>query len=126
MSKGTAERLVVSSAVVVGGVYAYLRYKGQAKLSLPEFGTAWGVTYLVLSLVASVAPAVAGGFSLIVMVSDLLENQPALSAAIASDTGGTPAGLSGGKPGPGLPVGAPGAPPGHFTPTIGHPNASNP
>lgn len=94
MSKGTAERLVVSSAVVVGGVYAYLRYKGQAKLSLPEFGTAWGVTFLVLSLVASIAPAVAGGFSLIILTSDLLENQPALSAAIASDTQ-APSGLTG-------------------------------
>jgi hypothetical protein len=78
----SAEQVVMGSAIVVAGVFAYTAWQGDEQMSLGEFGTAWGVIYLTLALVATVSPPIAAGFALLVMVSDLLVNMPSLSRVI--------------------------------------------
>jgi hypothetical protein len=80
MNEGTAERWLVTSALVVGGLYAYGRWKGTTKTSFQKFGTAWGVTYLILALMTEASPQFGGSFAILVMVGDILANGQALFA----------------------------------------------
>lgn len=94
MSSDTAERWVVISALTVIGIYAYRRLiepvqKGGLKnivgignpVPLGQFATAWGVTFLILSFIATASPGVGGSLSILVMTGDILAN----GGQIASD-----------------------------------------
>lgn len=92
----SSEQVIMGSAIVVAGVFAYTAWQGDEQLSLGEFATAWGVIYLVLALTATVSPGVAAAFALLVMVSDLLVNAPSLARVIktgeSTSTGQTASG----------------------------------
>jgi hypothetical protein len=88
MSRATAERWVVISAVVTLGIYAYRRLAGapaapgglaniinqKPPVKLGQFTTAWGFTYLIIAVMAEAAPGLGGGFAILVMTGDLLAN----------------------------------------------------
>ena len=78
MTRSQAENWVIVSAATVGGTYAYLKWKGEAKTPVGEMVTAWGVVYFTLALVATAAPGVGAGLAIIIMTSDLLANTPKL------------------------------------------------
>jgi hypothetical protein len=97
MSRSTAERWVVISAIVTLGIYAYRRLAGDpaqpGKLAnivsqkppvpLGQFATAWGFTYLIIAVMAEAAPGLGGGFAILVMTSDLLANAGSLLSEVA-------------------------------------------
>jgi len=88
MNHDTAERWVVVSAVTVAGIYAYRRLTEPAgppttlpKLmgigELPALGawaTAWGFTFLVVSIMAEASPPLGGSFAILIMTADILTN----------------------------------------------------
>lgn len=105
MDRATSERWVVISAAIVAGIYAYRRVtetvaaattskmptatkvKSAAGIGpiLPvgAFATAWGFTFLVVSILASASPGLGGSFAILIAVSDFLTN----SATVLSDVG---------------------------------------
>jgi hypothetical protein len=83
-----ADRWIVTSAVVVGGTFALLKWKGKTQTTVGTFATAWGTVYLVLALAAEASPQFGGAFALLVMVGDLLANAPALSSLVSSNAFG--------------------------------------
>lgn len=85
MTTARSQSLIVTSAAVVAGVYAYKRYNdpGQSA-SLQVFATAWGVIFFILALGAEVAPGPAGAMAVLVMVSDLLANTQGLAGQVTS------------------------------------------
>lgn len=91
MNEQTAERWLVTSALVVGGTYAFLKWKGKTTTSVGTFATAWGCVYLVLALMTEASPAFGGAFSILVMSGDLLANLPHLTstAGISTTLGGS-------------------------------------
>ena len=80
-----ADRWLVTSAVVVGGTYAVLKWKGLTQTTVPTFTTAWGCVFLVLALMTEASPQFGGSFSLLVMTGDLLANGQKL-AGLANTT----------------------------------------
>jgi predicted membrane-bound mannosyltransferase len=91
VSRATAERWVVISAVVTLGIYAYRRFAGGPQTfaitgnlanlvsqkpppPLGQFATAWGFVYLIIAVMAEAAPGLGGGFAILVMTGDLLAN----------------------------------------------------
>lgn len=90
MNQQSAEKAVTISALIVAGVYIYRRLTegtgpatgsklaqlaGQG--SPPPAGvfiTAWGITYLVISILASASPGFGGSFAILVATGDLLSN----------------------------------------------------
>jgi hypothetical protein len=88
VSRGTAERWVVISAVITLGIYAYRRLAGapaapgklanivsqKPPVPLGQFATAWGFTYLIVATMAEAAPGLGGGFAILIMTADLLAN----------------------------------------------------
>lgn len=90
MTKSGAEQTIVVSALIVGGVYAYRTLTegtgtatgGRVKQlagegSPPELGvfiTAWGTTFLVISMLAAASPSFGGSLALLVATGDLLNN----------------------------------------------------
>ena len=103
MSPETAERWVVISALIVAGVYAYRRVtevvaEPPIKLAniagqgspppLGTFVTAWGVTFLGVSVLASANAQLGGAFAILIATGDLLANTPALVADVAKHGGG--------------------------------------
>ena len=92
MSDDQAQQWVVISAAIVLGVYAYRRVtesvSDQASLKsivglanpapLGSFVTAWGFTFLVVSILATVNPRLGGSFAILIATSDFLTNAPAL------------------------------------------------
>ena len=100
MDKGTAERWVVISALVVAGIYGYRRVvepaeKGNLKnilgqgnpVPIGQFVTAWGFCYLVIAIMAEASPGLGGAFAILIGVSDLLTNGPALFGDINKQQG---------------------------------------
>jgi hypothetical protein len=63
-----------------GGLAGVLR--GAHATPVQTFVTAWGVVYVVLSVMALAAPGVAAGFAMLVMTADLLANVPDLAKQI--------------------------------------------
>lgn len=82
MSPAKAQQLVITSAAVVAGVYAYRRYGGQTQASLGTFVTAWGTIFFILALGVEVAPGPAGAMALLVMTADLLANTTGLAGQV--------------------------------------------
>lgn len=92
MTDESAQQWVVISAAVVLGVYAYRRVTETAadQVTLRElvglgnpaplgsFVTAWGFTFLVVSIIATANPPLGGAFALLIATSDFLTNAPAL------------------------------------------------
>ena len=52
---------------------------------LGQWATAWGVTYLILSILASATPPVGGSMAILVMAGDLLTNMGNASGGLAAD-----------------------------------------
>lgn len=102
MDRATAERWVTISALLVAGIYAYRRLieptstpvTGKQLLGsgspppLGAFATAWGFTYLVVSIMATAAPGVGGAFAILIATGDLLTNSASLFADVGKQTGG--------------------------------------
>lgn len=96
MDQATAERWVTISALTVAGVYAYRRLIEPSgppatlkKLvgvgELPPLGawaTAWGFTFLVVSVIAEAAPGLGGAFAILIMTGDLLANGSSVFADV--------------------------------------------
>lgn len=99
MSPDMAERWVVISALVVAGVYAYQRLAAggqtQPKASLQSivgaekppaalgaFVTAWGFTFLTVSILATANPELGAAFAILIMTADLLTNLPAITGIV--------------------------------------------
>lgn len=90
MTSEGAERAITISALVVAGVYAYRRLNEPASTQtsgrlaqlagkgapppLGVFITAWGFTFLMLSVVASAAPGLGGSMAILVALGDILSN----------------------------------------------------
>jgi hypothetical protein len=98
MTDQQAERWIVTSALIVAGIYAYRRLIEQpasppVKLKqiagvgqLPPLGawaTAWGFTYLVIAVIATAAPELAAAFAILIATGELLTN----SGSIFADVG---------------------------------------
>ena len=97
-----AERAITTSTLVVGGVYVYRKLIEPAGIGtnitggkevsnfiglgpVPPVGvfiTAWGFTFLTLSIVAQFAPGLGMAFAILIAVSTLLGNGLAISAHI--------------------------------------------
>ena len=88
MSPASAERWVVISAALVAGIYAYRRiaeptapatgvrsFAGEGSPPpLESWATAWGVTFLGVSIMAAVAPGLGGAFAILIAAVDFLGN----------------------------------------------------
>jgi hypothetical protein len=88
MSPASAERWVVISAALVAGIYAYRRiaeptapatgvrsFAGEGSPPpLGSWATAWGVTFLGVSIMAAVAPGLGGAFAILIAAVDFLGN----------------------------------------------------
>jgi hypothetical protein len=109
MSQATAERWVTISAVTVAGIYTYRRLvepstppatvkKLMGVGELPPLGswaTAWGFTFLVVSVMAEASPGLGGGFAILIMTADILTNSASLFADVGKQQK-TPAGVPSG------------------------------
>lgn len=97
MSAAKAESIIITSALIVFGVYFYRHLveattandHGISQLlgfgspaNIGRFFTAWGVVFLVLSVTATLAPGLAGSFAILVTVADLLGNAQQVSKDI--------------------------------------------
>lgn len=74
MTQESGQRWLITSAAVVGGVYAYTKWRGRNDTPIEKFVVSWGVTFFVLALITEASPRFGGAFSALVMVSDLLAN----------------------------------------------------
>ena len=115
MNQGTAERWVTISALIVIAVYGYRRVteaaqKGGVKniiglgnpVPVGEFITAWGFTFLVVSIMASASPSFGGAFAILIMAGDLLVNTSSVVGDIQTQEGSSStASSSGSNPLPG-------------------------
>jgi hypothetical protein len=99
MTRGGAESTIVTSAIIVGGTYAYLKSQGKTNVELSEFAVAFGAVFMVLAIGATVAPGAAAAFAILVAVADMLANAQALtSTVITAETGAAKASAATPKP----------------------------
>lgn len=107
MTKEQAETAITASALVVGGIYSYRKLiepatgtrpsKGAVKdvvglgqvPPIGRFVTGWGVTFLVLSVLARVSPGLGGSLAVLVATGDLLTNGTALAADVQKGLNGS-------------------------------------
>jgi hypothetical protein len=96
MSKDTAQRWVVISALIVAGIYAYRRLTEATSspvtlkklvgignpVPLGAFATAWGFTYLVVAIMAEASPGLGGSFAILIATTDILTNASEVLADI--------------------------------------------
>lgn len=85
MTDATGKNWIVTSAVVVGGIYGILYWKGESKTPPGEFIVSWGVVFFVLALMGEASPKFGGSMALLVATGDLLTHAPALSKALGKD-----------------------------------------
>lgn len=90
MTRSGADQWIIASAVTTGGVYGYMRWRGQGAAPVQVFVTAWGVVYVTLSIVALASPGLAAGFAILVLAADLLSNLQSVTAEIAKVEGTAP------------------------------------
>lgn len=100
MNSENADKAIIISALVVAIVYGYRRLDEATTpgVSLPRligvgnpvpfaaWATAWGTLYFMLAIAGSFAPSVAGGFSVLVAVSDVLANGQQLFGDLSKQT----------------------------------------
>jgi hypothetical protein len=100
MDRSSAERWVTVSALVVIGIYAYRRLIEPAQtgklnniigvgspVPLGQFATAWGFTFLVVSIMAEAAPGLGGAFAILIATGDFLTNSSSLFADVTKQSG---------------------------------------
>lgn len=100
MDKGTAERWVTISAMLVIGIYGYRRITETAEsgslkniiglgnpVPFSQFITAWGFVYFMLALATEAAPGLGGGMAILIAVSDFLTNAPAFLGDVTKQEG---------------------------------------
>lgn len=142
-----ADRWVVISALVVLGIYAYRRLVEPVSsgasvkqlvgignpVKLGAFITAWGFTYLVVSLIATADAGLGKGFALLIMTGDLLANGQQIASdvtkKVGSSTASTVSSTQSTTTGPAATVSGPGSPstPSMFTdPFSGFPTIPDP
>jgi len=102
MDKSTAERWVTISALIVIAVYGYRRITEPAAAPvtakkligvgqpapLGAFATAWGFTFLVVSIMAEASPGLGGAFAILIATSDLLTNTSSVLADVTKQEQG--------------------------------------
>lgn len=100
MNRGSADRALVVSALVVAVIYGYRRLDevASAGSSLPRllgagdpvpfaaWATAWGTVFFMLALVGEFAPGPAGAFAILVAGSDVLTNGKQLFTDLGAQT----------------------------------------
>lgn len=108
MTEQGAEKAITVSALIVAAVYAYRKMTepqgGQVASSRiaqlagkgapPPFGvfvTAWGFTFLVLSVVAAASPGLGGSMAILVATGDLLSNGTAIAKDVNTKVAPPPA-----------------------------------
>jgi hypothetical protein len=92
MNSNQAETWVTVGAVATAGIYGYRRIvdpsttpagKGNAKalagadpapVPTGQFVTAWGATWLIVSIMAEADPGLGGAFALLILAADFLAN----------------------------------------------------
>jgi hypothetical protein len=89
MSTGQAQGWITVGAVATAGIYGYRRIAdpattkgnlkavaGGAATPVPtgQFVTAWGCTWLVVSILAEADPGLGGAFALLILTADFLTN----------------------------------------------------
>jgi hypothetical protein len=83
MTSDQAQSAVSGAAVMVAGVYAYRRLVEPATKTPPapiaHFVIGFGVTFIVLALLAQSAPALGGMMAILIAVGDLLVNGTTLT-----------------------------------------------
>jgi hypothetical protein len=102
MTSDQAEKWVIASALTVAGVYAYRRMTetpGKPPVTgkqlagigeLPPLGpwaTAWGLTYLVVAIMATAAPGLGAAFAILIATGDLLTNAQSIFADVGAREG---------------------------------------
>ena len=105
MTRSGAERAITVSALIVVGIYTYRRLTegsspapvSGSKLkqlagegtppSVGPFITAWGLTFLVISIIASFAPGLGGAFAILVATADALGNTTQVAADVNAKIG---------------------------------------
>jgi hypothetical protein len=102
MTSDQAEKWVIASALTVAGVYAYRRMTetpGKPPVTgkqlagigeLPPLGpwaTAWGLTYLVVAIMATAAPGLGAAFAILIATGDLLTNAQSIFADVGAQEG---------------------------------------
>lgn len=109
MTEQGAERAIITSALTVAGIYAYRRatetpgpaggslgralfsdFGRSAPVPVATFVTAWGFTFLVISLVGTAAPGLGGAFALLVATADALGNFGQLANDVNAKVGTPP------------------------------------
>ena len=106
MTEQTAERWIVTSALVVAGVYGYRRLTEQPATppvtvkqlagvgQLPPLGawaTAWGFTFLVIAIIGTAAPELGAAFAILIATGDLLTNASSIFQDVTKLEGKTAA-----------------------------------
>jgi hypothetical protein len=86
-----AQRAVVTSALIVAGLYGYLKWSGKDATPLSQFAVAYGAVFMILALGVEVAPAPAGAFAILVAVGDLLNHAPKVFSQVAATESATAA-----------------------------------
>jgi hypothetical protein len=104
MSGESSERWVVISAILVAGIYAYRRLTEAATspvslktligagspVALGAFVTAWGFTFLIVSIMQTAAPGLGAAFAVLIATGDLLTNGPQIfSDVLTHEKSGT-------------------------------------
>lgn len=108
MTNEGAERAIATSALIVAGIYIFRKLVEPANVAttvksgnkgaqlvglgpVPPIGTfitGWGVTFIVISIMASMAPGLGGAFAILVAATDVLGNGAALASDINLKLGG--------------------------------------
>jgi hypothetical protein len=99
MTDSQAEKWVITSALVVAGIYGYRRLTetpGQPPVTVKElagvgelpplgaWATAWGFTFLVVSVVATAAPGLGAAFAILIATGDLMTNASSIFGDIGT------------------------------------------
>lgn len=101
MSRDSAERAIMTSALVVAIIYAYRRLDeptspgatinrlvgAGSPVNFAAWATAWGTVFFMLTLVAEVMPGPAGAFAILTATSDVLVNGKQLFSDLGAQTG---------------------------------------
>lgn len=109
MSPSTAERAITISALIVGATYIYRRLTEGQGANQPgtagvkqlagqgsppgtaRFITAYGFTFLVISMMAAASPGLGGAFAMLVTAGDLLGNATQVAADVNQQLATAPA-----------------------------------
>jgi hypothetical protein len=101
MTDSQAEKWVITSALIVAGVYGYRRLTetptappvtlkelaGAGQLPpLGAWATAWGFTFLVVSIIATAAPELGAAFAILIATGDVMTNAQSIFKDIGAQS----------------------------------------